>query len=163
MGPKDLIRGLISSNDSILTTYLNDLSDGDLLVRPVPTANHIAWQLGHLISSEQSLLKMLPGCSGMELPAGFAEQHSKEMTQKDSAGSFRTKAEYLDLYKKSRINALKNLDAFVEADLDKPTEGRAARFGPTLSYVWALIANHPLMHAGQLVVVRRKLGKPVVI
>ena len=31
---------------------VSDLSDADLLVRPVPQANHIAWQLGHLILQE---------------------------------------------------------------------------------------------------------------
>lgn len=163
MGTKDVIRGLLTSNDFILNTYLSDLSDADLLVRSVPGANHIAWQLGHLINSEQNLLKMLPGCTGIELPAGFAEQHSKEMAQKESAAGFRTKAEYQELYKKSRANVLKNLDAFNEANFDKATEGRLAQVCPTLGSLWALLANHPLMHAGQIVVMRRKLGKPVII
>ena len=34
-----------------------DLSDADLLVRPAPSANHIAWQLGHLIASERNLVE----------------------------------------------------------------------------------------------------------
>ena len=163
MGPKDVIRGLISSNDIVLNTYLGDLSDADLVARPVPGANHIAWQLGHLINSEQNLLKMISGCSGIELPAGFAEQHSKEMAPKESTAGFRTKAEYQELYKKSRANALKNLDAFDAANLDKATEGRMAQLCPTLGALWVLVANHPMMHAGQFVVMRRKLGKPVTI
>jgi hypothetical protein len=34
---------------------------------------------------------------------------------------------------------------------------------PTAGHIYLLIATHGLMHAGQFVPVRRKLGKPVVI
>jgi len=49
MTAKDAIKELFKGNASIMDTYLADLSDADLLVRPVPAANHAAWQLGHLI------------------------------------------------------------------------------------------------------------------
>jgi hypothetical protein len=34
---------------------------------------------------------------------------------------------------------------------------------PTMLDLWNLIGTHPLMHAGQFVVVRRQLGKPILI
>ena len=55
------------------------------------------------------------------------------------------------------------LDGVPEADLAKPTQGRLARIAPTIADVFLLWANHPMMHVGQWAVVRRKLGKPVVI
>ena len=64
MGPKDVIRNVFRSNDYIMNDYLKDLNDEDLLVRAVPTANHIAWQLGHLIKSEVGLSKYVPGAVG---------------------------------------------------------------------------------------------------
>ena len=36
---------------------LDGLSDADLPVRIAPAANHAAWQLGHLISSERGLVE----------------------------------------------------------------------------------------------------------
>jgi uncharacterized damage-inducible protein DinB len=36
-------------------------------------------------------------------------------------------------------------------------------FAPTHGAVLSLIANHPMMHAGQIATLRRRLGKPVVI
>ena len=54
----------------------------------------------------------------------------------------------------------RHLETLPEADLDKPTGWEMA---PTVGALFVLIANHPMMHAGQFVVVRRKLGKPVVI
>ena len=163
MGPKDPIRVLFGGTDFVFKKYLEDLSDADLLLRPVPEANHIAWQIGHLIAAEQHLLTMLPGCKPIDLPAGFAEQHSKETSHQESTKGFAKKAEYVALYEKSRANALKNLNAFPEADLDKPLEGPMSAVAPTLGGLFVLIGNHPMMHAGQFVVVRRKLGKPVVI
>ena len=53
MTAKDVLKNALKSNHEILSMYLSDLSDADLLVRPAPGANHIAWQLGHLIYSER--------------------------------------------------------------------------------------------------------------
>src|SRR5262249_14010840 len=70
MTAKDVIRGLFATNDFVLNEYLKDIVDADLLIRPVPNANHAAWQLGHLIKSEAQLLKLIPGVPLPELPAG---------------------------------------------------------------------------------------------
>ena len=58
MNARDVIQTSLNATKNMVDMYLADLSDADLLVRPVPVANHIAWQLGHLISSEPQLVKM---------------------------------------------------------------------------------------------------------
>jgi hypothetical protein len=162
MNAKDAIKTALDANHFILTSVLADLSDADLLVRPVPGANHIAWQLGHLVYAEaQHLPKQIPGGTPVELPAGFAEQHSKEMAAAEPPKGFRTKEEYLGLFKKVRAATLAALDKIPEADLDRPITGPMARLAPTAGAMFLLMANHELMHAGQFSVVRRKLGKPV--
>src|SRR5947209_19865942 len=83
MNAKDAIRTVMNSSEHVVSAYLSDLSDADLLVRPAPGANHIAWQLGHLIASEQWLLTKVPGAQLPELPAGFAEAHGKDRTKAD--------------------------------------------------------------------------------
>ncbi len=161
MNAKDAIRTALTSTQNILTWYLADLADADLLVRPAPGANHIAWQLGHLISSEVQLGKMVPGAAYPDLPPGFAEQHNKTTAAAEPPAGFRTKEEYLGLFKKVREATLANLAKISDADLDKPTPGDMAKFAPTLGALLLLSSNHTLMHAGQFSVVRRKLGKPV--
>jgi len=127
----------------------------------VPGANHIAWQLGHLISSEATFL--LPQITGtpVELPAGFAQQHAKETAAQEPATGFSTKAQYLELYDRVRAATLAALEKMSDADLDRKNEGRMKDFAPTMGAMFALIANHEMMHGGQFTVVRRKLGKPV--
>jgi hypothetical protein len=161
MTAKDAIQSALQSTHSMLGMYVNDLSDADLLVRPVPNANHIAWQLGHLIGTECQLGAVIPGAKYPELPAGWAQQHSKTTASMEPPKGFATKAEYLDKFKQAReatIAALKNLN---DADLDKPTTSDMAKYAPTLAALFLLNANHVMMHAGQFTVVRRKLGKPI--
>jgi hypothetical protein len=152
----------LESTQFLLGMYLSDLSDADFLVRPVPGSNHIAWQLGHLIASEQNLVKsVIPEAHYPELPAGFAEQHKPDKAALDPPKGFATKAEYLDLFTKTREATKALVAKMSDADLDRPSSGRMAQFAPTLGAFIILVANHTLMHAGQFTAVRRKLGKPV--
>ncbi len=160
-GP-EAIQATLNSTLGMLPAFLGDLSDADLLARPAPNANHIAWQLGHLIVSEGHLVKeALPNSKYPELPKGFAEQHSKETAAVEPPKGFYTKAQYLELYTATRQATLAVTAQLSPADLDKPTTGNMAKFAPTVGHLLLMLSNHDLMHAGQFTVVRRKLGKPV--
>jgi hypothetical protein len=162
-GPQAVSNSL-SSAQYILSMLVDDLSDADFLVRPVPGANHIAWQIGHLIVSEQGLAKdSLVGAQYPALPPGFAEQHASEKATVDPPKGFKTKAEYMDLFNKTRLATIAAVGKLTEGDLDKPTPGKMAEYAPTLGHLLNMIANHDLMHAGQFSVLRRKLGKPHVM
>ena len=157
-----VIRKSLDSTEFLLKNFVSDLSDADLLVCPVPGANHIAWQLGHLIQSErQMMLEQLPSLTYPELPAGFVEAHTKETATLEPAKGFATKAVYLDLLDKVRAATNQGIDSLTDKDLDTPTKGGMAPWAPTLADFVLLVANHSLMHAGQFSVVRRKLGKPI--
>ena len=161
MNGKDAIQKALASTQHMLTWYLSDLSDADLLVRPVPNANHIAWQLGHLIASEADMVRPHLNADFPDLPPGFKEQHGKETAAVDPPKGFKTKQEYLDLYNKGRGATLAAVAKLRDADLDKPMSGPMAEWAPTLGALLLLLGNHDLMHAGQFTVVRRKLNKPV--
>jgi uncharacterized damage-inducible protein DinB len=154
------IMAVLKSTADQPSMYISDLSDADLLVRPAPNANHTAWQLGHLISAEPYLVKMLtPDAKYPELPAGFAEQYGKEGASRDTG--FLSKAEYLELFSKVRKATLAFVEGLNDADLDKPVTGNMAKYAPTWGSMLILVSNHVLMHTGQITVLRRKLGKPV--
>ena len=159
MHASDVIHAALTDTKGNLNWYVSDLSDADLLVRPVPMANHIAWQLGHLIVAEKQLGGMVPGFVYAELPAGYKELYSKEGAGKDQG--FEKKAVYVDLFNKMRDTTLAAVSKLNDADLDKPTQGPIAPFAPKLGDLFNLQAHHALMHAGQFTVVRRKLDKPV--
>jgi hypothetical protein len=161
MNVKDSIKMALTSTQNLMGMYLGDLSDADLLVRPVPNANHIAWQIGHLIEAENDMGRQIPGAAYPELPAGFAKQHHSDMASQDPPRGFGTKDDYLRLFNKTREATLAALAKLNEADLDKPSTGDVAKFAPTVGAILVLTGTHTMMHVGQFTVVRRKLGKPV--
>src|SRR5437868_12301336 len=110
MNAVEAVRTTLTSTQYLVNTALGDLGDADLLVRPVPAANHIAWQLGHIINSERKLAStQIPGAAYPELPAGFDEQHAKTTAAIDPPKGFGSKKEYLDLFKKVREATLATL------------------------------------------------------
>jgi hypothetical protein len=163
MNAQDAIRATLSTSSVVLNKYLGDLDDADLMNRPGEGCNHIAWQLGHLIAAENQLLESIVPGSGVELPAGFAEKHSKATSADDNPENFGTKQEYLDLFEKVHEATFKVIARMSDADLDQPAPESFRSMFPTVGHMLVLIATHGLMHAGQFVPVRRRLGKPVVI
>lgn len=160
MNAKEAIKANIEMCHMVTTSWIGDFSDADIMVRPVPEANHAAWQLGHLISSEHNMVSSM-GHDMPELPDGFAESHSKEAATADDPGKFLSKDEYAALMSKMNAATLAALDATPEADLDKPAPESLREIVPTVGATFNLVGIHPLMHGGQFVVLRRKLGKPV--
>ncbi len=159
MNAREALKATWNSAQFIVDCYLNDLSDADLLVRPVPGSNHIAWQLGHLINSEHQMLSAVKPGVMPALPAGFTEKHAKEAAASDQPKDFLSKAEYLKLAQEQRAAAHKLLDQLTDNDLDLDAPEQLRSWAPKVVDVMAVIGGHWLMHAGQWAVVRRKLGR----
>jgi hypothetical protein len=158
----EAVTSALSSTKFILEWYLSDLDDADLLVRPAPGANHMAWQLGHLIASERyHITNQLASAPFPALPAGFAENHLATNAASDGPQGFHSKANYLKLFGDVRGATLKALSELTDEDLNRPAVGPVAAFAPNLGAVFLLVSNHTLMHGGQVTVIRRLLGKPV--
>lgn len=163
MHAKDAMKYEMDTAMMVLKTYISDLSDADLMVRPAKGANHIAWQLGHLISSEVQLLNGASPGAAIELPAGFATAHTKDTTGVDDPSKFFSKQQYLDLFDKQRAATKAALDKISDAALDKESPEDMKSYCPTVGTIFMLIGGHVLMHSGQFATVRRILGKPVLI
>lgn len=144
----------------VVRSYLDDLTEEDLFVRPLETMNHIAWQLGHLIASENFHINEVAPDSMPPLPEDFRERHAKETAASDDRSTFATKAEYLRLMEEQRAGTLAVLKGLNDEQLSQPSPESIRYFGPTIGSVFAGESAHWMMHAGQWAVIRRKLGKP---
>lgn len=162
MNTKDLLRYNINLSHGVTKAYLDDVTDDEMLVRAVPGSNHLAWQLGHLVASERSLLEAI-GADVPDLPDGFAETHGKENVGSDDPSEFLSKAEYFQLMERMHKAAEAKIDATDEAGLDAPTPENLRSFLPTVGSILLMAGSHEMMHSGQIAAIRRKLGKPVVI
>lgn len=162
MNSKDLLHWNVTFCHGVTKAYLGDVTEDEMLVRAVPGSNHLAWQLGHLIKSEQSLLQAI-GVEVPDLPEGFADKHGKDNTDSDDPGDFLPKSEYLALMDKMHEAANAAIDKTDEAALDTPTPENLRSFFPTVGSVLLMAGSHEMMHSGQMAAIRRKLGKPIVI
>src|SRR5437763_14950034 len=115
----EVIQRALKGTAHSLSMYLSDLSDADLLARTSPTANYIAWQLGHLVLAEGFLVKgVLPNAKYPELPAGFDARHKKDTAGQDTGCG--TKAEYLNLFNKARETTVAEDGKASDPARDKP-------------------------------------------
>jgi uncharacterized damage-inducible protein DinB len=158
----NIIKASLDSSDFCISSYLADLSDADLMVRPVPGINHIAWQLGHLIAAENQLINAVRPGSMPPLPDGFAARYSKETAGIDDASKFDKKETFLKLMQEQRAGTVAALAKVSDADLERESPESIREYSPTVGSTFNLVASHWMMHSGQWVVVRRKLGhKPL--
>lgn len=157
---KDVIRYTLGASDMILNAYIGDLSDDELHAPPFEGGNPIAWQLGHIVVAERGWAESLKPGSSPPLPAGFAEAHGKETSAPNAFPRKYSKEEYMIAWQAQRAATSAVLDGLTDEQLDAPT---GVDFAPTASALLNMAGIHALMHAGQFVALRRKLGKPVVI
>jgi len=155
---KDILRQVVEFGHMVVRLYISDLSDAELLVRSVPGSNHIAWQMGHMITGTQHMLKAL-GQPAPDLPAGFEAAYTHETSASDDPAKFAAKAEYLALAEEMKTASLKAIDATPESALDQPGPESMRQYAPTVASVLTILGNHWLMHSGQFIPIRRKLGK----
>jgi hypothetical protein len=159
MSQLELLAEVLTGNLGMLQMTLADFSDAEMYARPVPNANNVAWQLGHLISSEAHMVNGCAGRSVIDLPAGFAERYTKDTAASDDPAALGNKAELLALSASIRARTAAWVKTLTPADLAKPAPEQMRQWFPTVGHVVQLFPTHTAMHIGQMQVLRRKLGK----
>ena len=145
------IKAALESTRHVLKMYVDDFTDADLFVRPVPAANHAAWQIGQIIVGDIYLVRSGPARRGLSrAPARLDGAVRQGGAKKDGPEGFLTKAEYLALFDAVRSATIAALETFTDADLDRPTTGDMAAFAPTLGHLFLAASNHTL-HARRAV------------
>jgi hypothetical protein len=164
MTGREVLKNALDGTRKTLGWFVQDFTDAELFVRPVPAANHVAWQIGNVISGDFFFVRTeFPSAPMPELPEGFLELHGPKGTSNDGPDGFLTKDQYLKLLEEVRTATIAALMALTDEDLDRPSSEGMRPFAPTIGSVFQLASDHTLMHAGQFSVIRRKLGKPVLM
>lgn len=160
MSINDHLAGALEGNFGMLKMTLADMTDAELLVRPVPGANHAAWQIGHLIQSEAMMMGSF-GAKMPELPAGFSDTYDRNGTKIDDPGKFLPKAKLMELFEKVRGGTIAWVKTATPAQFELPSPERMRAMAPTAVDMVGMAMAHVAMHVGQIQVLRRKLGKPI--
>ena len=161
MGLVDLIANNQKGAFEMLKWHLSDFTDADLLVRPVPAANHAAWQVGHLATLDAMLCGLFVPSVTIDLPANADKTYGKEGASSDDASRFLKKDAVLALLGQGNGALVDWMRTLTEADLARPAPEKLSGWVKTVGELVMQLPSHTAMHVGQIQVIRRKLGKPI--
>jgi len=153
----------LGTGEYLFDKFTSDLSDAEYFKLPAKNTNHIAWNLGHIATSEDSMVAAVTG-SPMKFDEKLHERFGGSSECLDDPAQYPSRGEIDEMRRNARANAIEQLKMFDEAKWDNPApEGWPADLFPTLGSVWALLATHQFWHIGQITVCRQTLGKPRVL
>lgn len=139
--------------------------DDDWFRQPPGGVTHIAWQVGHIAVGEYWLALVRTRGQRPEdealIPMAFQQPFERFTTPSFDATKYPSVAEInavLDRVHEQTIRELRDMD---ESELDKPI---LKPHSLVKTKLWALFwcAQHEAVHAGQIGLLRRQLGKPPV-
>jgi hypothetical protein len=159
MSINDHLMQSLASNFGMFKATIADLTDAELLQRPVPAANHAAWQIGHLLHAEAMMMGSF-GAKMPELPAGISEAYGHNGAKSDDPAKFLPKAKILALFEQVRAGTIGWVKTATPEQFELPSPESLRQIAPTAVDMVGLAMGHMAMHVGQIQVLRRKLGKP---
>lgn len=142
--------------------FLEDLSDEEWFWTPPEFTTHIAWQVAHLAASQYSLclFRIRGKREGDEaiIPWEFFEEYRIGSTPKAGQDHNAPLEEIREIFDNVLAQSLKELSGRTDAELDVPVEKPHPAFNTHLECV-AYAPQHELVHAGQIALLRRLMGK----
>jgi uncharacterized damage-inducible protein DinB len=157
----DAIAHSLTIAQALVKRYTDDLKPQEYLHRPAEKANCTAWLLGHLALSDRRTLEAM-GAQVPALPEGFAERFS----QKEGcpqAIEFGDVSQAVSAFHEHRSRLIEAVRQAAPEQLDKPLARAIPNLAQTVGELANFMAVHSAMHAGQITIIRRSLGKPPVV
>ena len=157
----DMIVHALRDSMFMLKRFTDDLQPREYLHRPTDKCNCTAWLLGHLALSDRSVLERLGVKDLPELPEGFQKRFSREAGCPE-ANEFGDVAQIWPVFEKHRSALMAVVQRAPQELLDKPMEKPHPMFA-TPGEMVNFMALHASMHAGQITIIRRSLGRPPIV
>jgi uncharacterized damage-inducible protein DinB len=142
---------------------LEDLQPGDWFRQPTEGITHIAWQVGHLAMAQYRLLLLRmrgerPNDQEL-ISADFLAKFGQGTAPDRDPAKYPPIREIRQVFDHVFRQACEELPSYTDVELDQPPVKPHPLFETKLgSLTWC--ARHEMMHAGQIGLLRRLLGKP---
>jgi hypothetical protein len=161
MTANDVIVHSLTRSQALLQRYTADLKADEYLHRASPKANCAAWTIGHLILTERRALGAFGVNDLPSLPDGFEKRFSRDEGC-PQAGEFGDVSVLMPLFDRHRALLI---DAVKRASSDQLSRAVPEPRPPfaTLGEMANFMAIHVTMHAGQITMTRRSLGRPPIV
>lgn len=143
-------------------TLLDGLSEEEWFWSPDPAVTHVAWQVGHLAFAQYGLMLFRQrgrATEDQQLMSGrFRKTFAKGTTPSTDRSAYPDRGEIMETLNRIHGQAFVELATFSDADLDHPIDepyaAFATRYGALL-----FAGDHEMLHAGQIGLLRRLMGK----
>lgn len=160
---KDVVLQQLESGQMLLGLFTADLSDAEYFKPAAPGTNHAGWILGHLATSEDSLVSKITGKPRRIDEAKHSLFGGSSKCVADAL-KYPARGKLDELFRDSRANTIEQLGMFDMSQWESPSpEGLPTELFSTVGSVWALQATHQFWHIGQLTTCRKALNKKSVL
>jgi hypothetical protein len=163
MSPRESALERIRWSRKFTQQFLPDLSPAEWFWSPPQYATHVAWQVGHLAVAQYNLcLRRVRGRTAADealVSEPFIEAFrfgSKPMCDEAQCPPL---GEIKRVFDAVHEQSLSELEKTSDAELDAPLADPHPRFATKLGAV-EFCSQHELVHAGQIAMLRRLMGKP---
>lgn len=144
-------------------TLLEELNDDDWFWSPDSMTTHIAWQVGHLAVSQYGLtLFRQRGRADVDsilMTGKFRKLFMRGTEPQADAGRYPQPSEILEVLYRVHGQMRNEIVEFDGAALDEPIDPPHAAF-QTRYGALLFTGDHEMLHAGQIGLLRRLMGKP---
>ena len=147
---------------SMMLPLLDDVQEADWFAMPGGMPTHLAWQVGHLAMAEYGLaLFRVRGRQEIDLDlmtSSFRKLFSRGSVPTADSSKYPAPAEILATLQRVHDQVLLELPTFTQEQMDEPVEMPYAVYANKLGCL-LFCSHHEMLHAGQIGVLRRLLGK----
>ena len=144
-------------------SLLADIEPGDWFAMPAGAPTHLAWQVGHVAMAQYGLcLFRLRGRQEIDaelMSSAFRKQFSKGSTPEPDAAKNPPPEEIRATFDRVYQQVMKELPSVNEATLTDPVDMPFVEGYPNKLGALLLCSHHEFLHAGQIGLIRRLLGK----
>ena len=142
---------------------LQGVEEADWFAMPAGCPTHLAWQIGHLAMAEYGLcLFRVRGRKSEDLelmPSKFRKQFSRGSVPDPDPANHLPPAELLTIVERIHQQCLSEMAGLSAETLAEPVDMPYAVYPNKLGSL-LFCSHHEMIHAGQIGLLRRLLGKP---
>jgi len=162
MSNAQLALARINSARAYTLTLLEDLNEDDWFFVPSQVQTHIAWQVGHLAMAEYRVaLERVRGPQPEDremIPKEFLRQFGKGTTPEVDRSVYPTPDEIRNTLDRVHVKLQHDIPECSDALLDEQFSVPHPAFSTKLGALY-FVAEHEMLHAGQIGLIRRMMGK----
>ena len=158
----DVARRQIEFARSYTKRLLADIEPDDWFRMPGGATTHIAWQVGHLAMAEYGLVLLRVRGKEPEDKAfitnDFIRKFKRDSVPADDPAAYPAMDEILKVFDSVHAKAMEEIGDFTAEQLSEPLPMPTAAYESKLGSL-LFCATHEMLHAGQIGLLRRLLGK----